>query len=80
MQAWILEESIAGKDQQWAPPGTYFHHVNLAKPLIQTRKDCTYASYPAMRVPRNIKGLRSCEVRILEYETKSMSTLQPSQH
>ncbi|KAG0603744.1 hypothetical protein M758_10G117600 [Ceratodon purpureus] len=61
---WILEESIAGRDQQRAPAGTHFHHVNLAKPLIQARKDCTYASYPAMRVPSNIKGLRSCEVSL----------------
>jgi hypothetical protein len=64
MQVWILEESIARKDQQWAPAGAHFHQFNLANPLIQARKDCTYGSYPAMRVPTNIKGLRSCEVSI----------------
>lgn len=61
---WILEESIARKDQQWAPAGAHFHQFNLANPLIQARKDCTYGSYPAMRVPSNIKGLRSCEVSL----------------
>lgn len=59
---WILDEYVEGKDLKWAPPGADLHHVcQGSKPLPRTRKDCTYAMYPAMHVPKSMKGLRSCE-------------------
>lgn len=52
------------RDQQWAPAGTHFHQF-VVPPIIGFRRDCTYGNLAAMRLPKDVKGLGSCEVRTL---------------
>lgn len=49
------------KDQQFAPPGTFFHQF-VVPVIAEVRKDCTYGQLAGMVLPKDVKGLRTCEV------------------
>ncbi len=50
-------------DQKWAPPQTHFHQF-VIPPIIESRLDCTYGKPAGVQLPKDIKGMRSCEVLI----------------
>jgi hypothetical protein len=62
LQTWIVGKWTWAKEQQYAPPGTFFHQFVV--PVIQeVRKDCTYGQLAGMVLPSmDVKGLRTCEV------------------
>ncbi|KAJ7533238.1 hypothetical protein O6H91_13G039100 [Diphasiastrum complanatum] len=58
---WVIGKALTPSEQKWAPSGTHFHQFVLA-PILESRKDCIYEKLPAMQVPKDMKGLRSCEM------------------
>ena len=44
----------------FAPSETHFHQFVV--PILQFRRDCTCGDLAAMRLPRRVQGLGSCEV------------------
>jgi hypothetical protein len=66
LQVWVIGKWATPNDQKWAPPATHFHQFVVPN-IIESRQDCTYGKLAAMRLPREIKGLRSCEVLVLKY-------------
>jgi hypothetical protein len=61
---WVIGKWATPNDQKWAPPGTHFHQFVVPN-IIESRQDCTYGKLAAMHLPKEIKGLRSCEVLVL---------------
>ncbi|CAL9112225.1 unnamed protein product [Musa textilis] len=59
-KTWIVGKWISPREQRWAPPGTRFHQF-VVPPIIGFRRDCTYGSLAAMRLPKDVQGLGSCE-------------------
>ncbi|CAM6092883.1 unnamed protein product [Calypogeia fissa] len=59
-KTWIMGKWVANADQQWAPAGTHFHQF-VVPPVPELRKDCTYGKLAAMRLPKQVKGISSCE-------------------
>ncbi|GLJ55635.1 hypothetical protein SUGI_1194840 [Cryptomeria japonica] len=57
---WIVGRWVSRKDQMKAPKGALFIPF-LPFPIPRTRKDCTYYSTPAMRVPANLENVHTCE-------------------
>eukprot|EP01018_Ginkgo_biloba_P014319 Gb_13823 [translate_table: standard] len=57
---WVVGRWLSAKDQMKAPKGTHFVQF-LPFPIPQGRKDCTYESTPAMRVPKNMENVHACE-------------------
>jgi hypothetical protein len=64
LQVWVIGKWATPNDQKWAPPGTHFHQFVVPN-IIESRQDCTYGKLAAMHLPKEIKGLRSCEVLVL---------------
>ncbi|CAK9230354.1 unnamed protein product [Sphagnum troendelagicum] len=58
---WVIGKWATPNDQKWAPPGTHFHQFVVPN-IIESRQDCTYGKLAAMHLPKEIKGLRSCEM------------------
>ncbi|URD94047.1 WAX2 C-terminal domain [Musa troglodytarum] len=61
-KTWIVGKWLPLRDQRWAPPGTHFHQF-VVPPVIAYRQDCTYGNLAAMRLPKDVQGLGSCEVQ-----------------
>ncbi|XP_024379660.1 very-long-chain aldehyde decarbonylase GL1-1 [Physcomitrium patens] len=60
-KTWIVGKWTFAKDQQWAPPGTFFHQF-VVPVISEVRKDCTYGQLAGMVLPKEgVKGLRTCE-------------------
>ncbi|XP_064948514.1 very-long-chain aldehyde decarbonylase GL1-2-like [Musa acuminata AAA Group] len=59
-KTWIVGKWLSLREQRWAPPGTHFHQF-VVPPIIGFRRDCTYGSLAAMRLPKDVRGLGSCE-------------------
>jgi hypothetical protein len=60
-KTWIVGKWTWAKDQQFAPPGTFFHQFVV--PVIpEVRKDCNYGQLAGMVLPKDVIGLRTCEV------------------
>ncbi|CAM6108701.1 unnamed protein product [Calypogeia fissa] len=59
-KTWVMGKWAFAKDQKWAPAGTHFHQF-VVPPISELRKDCTYGELAGMRLPKAVKGLRSCE-------------------
>ncbi|KAJ8500047.1 hypothetical protein OPV22_010599 [Ensete ventricosum] len=59
-KTWIVGKWISPREQRWAPPGTHFHQF-VVPPIIGFRRDCSYGSLAAMRLPKDVEGLGSCE-------------------
>ncbi|XP_004976194.1 protein ECERIFERUM 1 [Setaria italica] len=58
-QIWI-GDYIDDKQQQRAPKGTTFVPTSQF-PLKKIRKDCTYLSTPAMKIPATMENVHTCE-------------------
>jgi hypothetical protein len=59
-QIW-LGDNIDDKQQLRAPKGTTFIPTSQF-PLKKIRKDCTYLSTPAMKIPDSMQNVHTCEV------------------
>ncbi|KAJ7533919.1 hypothetical protein O6H91_13G071200 [Diphasiastrum complanatum] len=59
-KTWIIGKWTNAKEQSWAPVGTHFHQF-VIPPVQEVRKDCTYGKLAGMHLPKDIKGLRTCE-------------------
>jgi hypothetical protein len=59
-KTWIVGKWLSPREQLWAPPGTHFHQF-VVPPIIGFRRDCTYGKLAAMRLPKDVEGLGSCE-------------------
>ena len=62
IQTWLVGKWLSPREQRWAPAGTHFHQF-VVPPVIEFRRDCTYGKLAAMRLPKDVQGLGSCEVR-----------------
>nr|CAB3485103.1 unnamed protein product [Digitaria exilis] len=58
-QVWI-GDNIDDKQQQRAPKATTFVPTSQF-PLKKLRKDCTYLSTPAMKIPETMENVHTCE-------------------
>ncbi|KAK3144285.1 hypothetical protein QOZ80_4AG0311000 [Eleusine coracana subsp. coracana] len=58
-QVWI-GDNIDNKQQQKAPKGTTFITTSQF-PIKKIRKDCTYLSTPAMKIPQTLQNVHACE-------------------
>ncbi|EES04629.1 hypothetical protein BDA96_04G069200 [Sorghum bicolor] len=59
-KTWIVGKWLSPREQRWAPSGTHFHQF-VVPPIIGFRRDCTYGKLAAMRLPKDVQGLGSCE-------------------
>ncbi|KAL6603087.1 hypothetical protein ACP70R_043448 [Stipagrostis hirtigluma subsp. patula] len=59
-KTWIVGKWLSPREQRWAPAGTHFHQF-VVPPIIGFRRDCTYGKLAAMRLPKDVEGLGSCE-------------------
>jgi hypothetical protein len=59
-RTWIVGKWLSPREQRWAPPGTHFHQF-VVPPIMEFRRDCTYGKLAAMRLPKDARGLGSCE-------------------
>ena len=60
----MLGKWATPEEQKWAPTGTHFHQF-VVPPIAETRKDCSYGKLAAMQVPKDMRGMRTCEVNRL---------------
>ena len=60
-QIWLVD-NIDDKEQKKAPQGTIFIPISQF-PIKKIRKDCTYLSTPAMKIPETMQNIHACEVR-----------------
>lgn len=61
MQTWIVGKWLTPREQSWAPAGTHFHQF-VVPPILKFRRNCTYGDLAAMRLPKDVQGLGTCEV------------------
>ncbi|XP_077238230.1 very-long-chain aldehyde decarbonylase CER3-like [Tasmannia lanceolata] len=59
-KTWIVGKWLYPREQRWAPRGTHFHQF-VVPPILCFRRDCTYGDLAAMRLPKDVEGLGSCE-------------------
>ncbi|KAL6846179.1 hypothetical protein ACP4OV_023627 [Aristida adscensionis] len=59
-RTWIVGKWLSPREQRWAPAGTHFHQF-VVPPIIGFRRDCTYGKLAAMRLPKDVEGLGTCE-------------------
>ncbi|XP_072985018.1 very-long-chain aldehyde decarbonylase GL1-1-like [Typha latifolia] len=59
-KTWIVGKWLTPREQSWAPSGTHFHQF-VVPPIINFRRDCTYGKLAAMKLPKDVEGLGSCE-------------------
>ncbi|KAG8075100.1 hypothetical protein GUJ93_ZPchr0006g43417 [Zizania palustris] len=59
-KTWIVGKWLSPREQRWAPAGTHFHQF-VVPPIIGFRRDCSYGKLAAMRLPKDVQGLGSCE-------------------
>lgn len=60
MQVWLVD-SIDDEEQKMAPKGAVFVSISQF-PIKKIRKDCTYLSTPAMKIPETMQNIHACEV------------------
>ena len=58
---WLVGKHLSAREQGLAPAGTTFHQF-VVPPLQAARRDCSYTDLPAFRLPKEARGLRSCEM------------------
>ncbi|KAL2926901.1 Protein ECERIFERUM 3 [Bienertia sinuspersici] len=59
-KTWIVGKWITPREQSWAPTGAHFHQF-VVPPILHFRRDCTYGDLAAMKLPKDVQGLSSCE-------------------
>jgi len=60
-QTWIVGKWLTPREQSWAPAGTHFHQF-VVPPILKFRRNCTYGDLAAMKLPKDVEGLGTCEV------------------
>lgn len=60
LQIWLVD-NIDDKEQKMAPQGAIFVPISQF-PIKKIRKDCTYLSTPAMKIPETMQNIHACEV------------------
>ncbi|AQK72675.1 Protein ECERIFERUM 1 [Zea mays] len=58
-QVWLVD-SIDDEEQKMAPKGAVFVPISQF-PIKKIRKDCTYLSTPAMKIPETMQNIHACE-------------------
>lgn len=61
MQIWLVGDGLSKQTQLHAPKGTIFVPFTQF-PLKELRRDCFYHCPPAMKIPKSIENVYSCEV------------------
>jgi aldehyde decarbonylase len=61
LQIWLVGDGSNKKEQLRAPKGTIFVPFSQIQPK-QLRKDCYYHYTPAMKIPKSLENVYSCEV------------------
>uniref|UniRef100_A0A1J3JD27 Protein ECERIFERUM 3 n=1 Tax=Noccaea caerulescens TaxID=107243 RepID=A0A1J3JD27_NOCCA len=59
-KTWIVGKWLTPREQSWAPAGTHFHQF-VVPPILSFRRNCTYGDLAAMRLPKDVQGLGTCE-------------------
>ncbi|CAN7006086.1 unnamed protein product [Brassica rapa subsp. trilocularis] len=59
-KTWIVGKWLTPREQSWAPAGTHFHQF-VVPPILKFRRNCTYDELAAMRLPKDVQGLGTCE-------------------
>ncbi|CAH2069594.1 unnamed protein product [Thlaspi arvense] len=59
-KTWIVGKWLTPREQSWAPAGTHFHQF-VVPPILKFRRNCTYGDLAAMRLPKDVQGLGTCE-------------------
>ncbi|CAN7114825.1 unnamed protein product [Brassica rapa subsp. narinosa] len=57
---WIVGKWLTPREQSWAPAGTHFHQF-VVPPILKFRRNCTYDELAAVRLPKDVQGLGTCE-------------------
>ncbi|CAN4086509.1 unnamed protein product [Withania somnifera] len=60
VQTWIIGKWSTPREQSWAPSGTHFYQF-VVPPIITFRRDCIYGQLAAMRLPKDVTGVGTCE-------------------
>ncbi|KAG5403688.1 hypothetical protein IGI04_009807 [Brassica rapa subsp. trilocularis] len=56
----VTKYNSAQHCKSWAPAGTHFHQF-VVPPILKFRRNCTYDELAAMRLPKDVQGLGTCE-------------------
>ena len=72
MQTWLVGKWLSPREQRWAAPRTHFYQF-VVPPIIRFRRDCTYGKLPAMRLPKDVGSVGSCEVTTSTSRTSLVS-------
>ncbi|URD80655.1 WAX2 C-terminal domain [Musa troglodytarum] len=59
-QVWLVGDGLEDVEQRTAPKGTLFIPYSSFPPK-KVRKDCTYCTTPAMKIPDTVENMHSCE-------------------
>ncbi|CAL9132770.1 unnamed protein product [Musa acuminata var. zebrina] len=59
-QVWLVGDGLEDVEQRSAPKGTLFVPYSSFPPK-KVRKDCTYCTTPAMKIPDTVENMHSCE-------------------
>ncbi|KAJ4902286.1 Protein ECERIFERUM 3 [Raphanus sativus] len=59
-KTWIVGKWLTPREQSWAPAGTHFHQF-VVPPILKFRRNCTYGDLAAMRLPKDVQGVGTCE-------------------
>ncbi|KAJ6821460.1 protein ECERIFERUM 1 isoform X1 [Iris pallida] len=59
-QVWLIGEGLEDSEQRQAPKGTHFIPFSQFPPK-KVRKDCLYYRTPAMKIPKTLENMHSCE-------------------
>ncbi|XP_077250811.1 very-long-chain aldehyde decarbonylase GL1-5-like [Tasmannia lanceolata] len=60
VETWLVGDGLKEEEQRKAPKGTHFIPFSQFPPKI-FRKDCTYYTTPAMKIPKNLENMHACE-------------------
>ncbi|XP_020247119.1 protein ECERIFERUM 1 isoform X1 [Asparagus officinalis] len=59
-QVWLIEDKLDDAEQRKAPKGTHFIPFSQFPPK-KMRRDCIYYKTPAMKIPKALENMHSCE-------------------
>ncbi|KAJ6817130.1 protein ECERIFERUM 1 isoform X1 [Iris pallida] len=59
-QVWLIGEGLEDSEQRQAPKGTHFIPFSQFPPK-KVRNDCLYYITPAMKIPKTLENMHSCE-------------------
>uniref|UniRef100_M4CRF8 Fatty acid hydroxylase domain-containing protein n=1 Tax=Brassica campestris TaxID=3711 RepID=M4CRF8_BRACM len=59
-KTWIVGKWLTPREQSWAPAGTHFTQF-VVPPILKFRRNYTYDELAAVRLPKDVQGLGTCE-------------------